>query len=147
MNVSSILKQYDNVIIAGVSVGMINVLCMVCIIISVVSAIFLVLLGKFIRPERTAGFVGGIIEKIGQGIQGFLFRLPHFWKEVYKFLSCEDNLIWYFRTGTHSHSLCDIQQLINVIQNRYRNKPLPDTYYKTPFEEPELIFDWKCPEK
>ena len=68
-------------------------------------------------------------------------------KEVYKFLSCEDNLIWYFRTGTHSHSLCDIQQLINVIQNRYRNKPLPDTYYKTPFEEPELIFDWKCPEK
>lgn len=86
MNVSSILKKYDNVIIAGVSVSMINVLCMVCIIISVVSAIFLVLLGKFIRPERTAGFVGEIIEKIGQGIQGLLFRLPHFWKEVYKFL-------------------------------------------------------------
>jgi len=58
MNVSSILRKYDNIMIAGVPVRMINVLCMVCISIAVISAIFLVLLGKVIRPGRTAGFIG-----------------------------------------------------------------------------------------
>ncbi len=67
--------------------------------------------------------------------------------EVYKFLGCEENMIWYFRTGTHFHTLCDIQQLVAVINNRYRNEPLPDTFFKTPFKKPELIFDWRCPEK
>ena len=57
MNVSNILRKYDNIMIAGVPVRMINVLCMVCIIIAVISAIFLVLLGKVIRPGRTAGFI------------------------------------------------------------------------------------------
>ncbi len=65
--------------------------------------------------------------------------------EVYKFLGCEKNMIWYFRTGVHKHDVCDIKQLAAVINNRYRGEPLPDTFYKTPFEEPELIFDWKSP--
>ena len=63
MNVSSILRKYDNIMIAGVPVRMINVLCMVCISIAVISAIFLALLGKVIRPGRTAGFIGKMIEK------------------------------------------------------------------------------------
>ena len=86
MNVSNILRKYDNIMIAGVPVRMINVLCMVCIIIAVISAIFLVLLGKVIRPGRTAGFIGKMIEKIGHVVQRILSRLPHFWKEMYKFL-------------------------------------------------------------
>ena len=52
MDVSSMLKKYDNTMIAGTSVSVTNVLCVVCIIISVVAAVSLILLGKFIRPGR-----------------------------------------------------------------------------------------------
>lgn len=71
MNVSKILRKYDNIMIAGVPVSMVNVLCMVCIIIAVISAIFLVLLGKIIRPGRTAGFIGKMIEKSDMEFKGF----------------------------------------------------------------------------
>ena len=67
-------------------------------------------------------------------------------KEVYKLYGKEDNLIWYFRTGAHSHDVCDIKQLVNVIKNHRGEEKLNDTYFKTPFNEPELIFDWKCPQ-
>lgn len=86
MDVSSMLKKYDNVMIAGASVSVTNVLCVVCVIISVVSAVCLILLGKLIRPGRTAGFIGKLIEKIGHGVQRILAGFPHFWKETYKFL-------------------------------------------------------------
>ena len=86
MNVSSILKKYDNVTIAGASVSVTNVLCIVCVIISIVAAILLILLGKLVRPGRGIGLIGKIIEKIGQLNQVVLFRLPHFWKETYKVL-------------------------------------------------------------
>ena len=86
MDVSSMLKKYDNTMIAGTSVSVTNVLCVVCIIISVVAAVSLILLGKFIRPGRATGFIGKLIEKIGHGVQRILSRLPHFWKEMYKFL-------------------------------------------------------------
>lgn len=86
MDVSSMLKKYDNTMIAGTSVSVTNVLCVVCIIISVVAAVSLILLGKFIRPGRATGFIGKMIEKIGHGVQRILSRLPHFWKEMYKFL-------------------------------------------------------------
>ena len=55
MDVSSMLKKYDNTMIAGTSVSVTNVLCVVCIIISVVAAVSLILLGKFIRPGREIG--------------------------------------------------------------------------------------------
>jgi hypothetical protein len=86
MDVSSMLKKYDNTMIAGASVSVTNVLCVVCIIISVVAAVSLILLGKFIRPGRATGFIGKLIEKIGHGVQRLLAGLPHFWKETYKFL-------------------------------------------------------------
>ena len=86
MDVSSMLKKYDNTMIAGASVNVTNVLCVVCIIISVVAAVSLILLGKFIRPGRATGFIGKLIEKIGHGVQRLLAGLPHFWKETYKFL-------------------------------------------------------------
>ncbi len=86
MDVSSMLKKYDNTMIAGASVSVTNVLCVVCIIISVVAAVSLILLGKFIRPGRATGFIGKMIEKIGHGVQRLLAGLPHFWKETYKFL-------------------------------------------------------------
>lgn len=68
-------------------------------------------------------------------------------KEVFKLYGKEDNLIWYYRTGTHRHDVCDIKQLVKVIKLHTDKTPLDDTFFKTPFKEPELIFDWRCPEK
>jgi hypothetical protein len=66
--------------------------------------------------------------------------------EVFKFLGAEDNLIWYFRKGYHAHHIVDIETLVAVILNRYKGTPLPDHLYKTPFQKPELMYDWKAPE-
>lgn len=67
--------------------------------------------------------------------------------EVFKFLGCEENLLWYFRKGYHFHRPEDAEMLAEVISNRYFGTPLSDRYFKTPFKKPELIFDWKSPEK
>ena len=67
--------------------------------------------------------------------------------EVFKFLGKEENLIWYFRTGYHDQLGCDVQQLVDVIRFLRERKTLEDTFFKTPFEEPELICDWRCPER
>ena len=67
--------------------------------------------------------------------------------EVYKFLGCEENLLWYFRKGDHFHHLVDIEQLVNVIKHYYAAEPLNDHYYKTPFKPMEPAFDWCAPTK
>ena len=66
-------------------------------------------------------------------------------KEVFKFLGCENNLIWYYRPGTHAHAVLDVEQLVNVIHHVKNNAPLNDNFLKTPFETPEPMFGWKCP--
>lgn len=67
-------------------------------------------------------------------------------KEVFKFLGCENNLLWYFRTGYHSHKICDLQQLVNAIKHIQEGEPLNDHYFKLPFKPTALPYDWKCPE-
>lgn len=67
--------------------------------------------------------------------------------EVFKFLGVEENILWYFRKGYHYHHVFDVETLVAVILNRYKGTPLPDYLFKTPFKKPELIFDWKAPEK
>ncbi len=67
-------------------------------------------------------------------------------KEVFKFLGAEDNVFWYFRRGFHFHKIQDIEMLVNVILHKKDGQPLHEDFFKTPFEEPELIFDWKAPE-
>lgn len=67
-------------------------------------------------------------------------------KEVYKFLGAEDKLLWYFRNGVHFHQIEDIEMLANVISHFRNGEELYDNYFITPFSQPELIFDWKCPE-
>ena len=67
--------------------------------------------------------------------------------EVYKFLGCEDNLLWYFRRGEHFHHLADIGQLVNVIKHYYEGAPLNDHYFKTPFKPMEPAYDWRAPSK
>lgn len=67
--------------------------------------------------------------------------------EVFDFLGCRDNLLWYFRKGGHSHRPVDAAMLIDVIRNRRFGDPLPkELYFRTPFEKPELIFDWRRPD-
>ncbi|MBQ5825001.1 MAG: hypothetical protein IIW48_09375 [Clostridia bacterium] len=67
-------------------------------------------------------------------------------KEVYKFLGVPDNLLWYFRNGTHFHQIEDIDMLTNVIMHYKNGEELYDNYSRVPFEKSELIFDWKCPD-
>lgn len=66
-------------------------------------------------------------------------------REVYKFLGCEENLIWNYRRGYHYQKIEDISQLVNVILNRKNGVPLNENFYKLPFKPMELIFDWRAP--
>lgn len=67
--------------------------------------------------------------------------------EVFKFLGYEENLIWYFRKGYHSHNPEDAIMLVNVINHVHDNEKLNDNFFKTPFKKPEKIFDWVAPKK
>ncbi len=66
-------------------------------------------------------------------------------KEVYKMLGVEDNLYWYYRRGYHKHDVSDARRLASLICHVRNGEPLEDTFFETPFEQPELIFDWKNP--
>lgn len=67
--------------------------------------------------------------------------------EVYKLYGKSENLIWYFRHGIHRHKPEDIKMLVSVIKHKRDGLPLNDEFYSTPFEEPELIYSWRCPQK
>ncbi len=66
-------------------------------------------------------------------------------KEVYRFLGAEDNYYWHYRKGYHFHKIEDIGLLVNIIQHYKEGTPLLEGYFQTPFPEPELIYDWTCP--
>lgn len=67
-------------------------------------------------------------------------------EEVYDFLGCRENFRWYFRKGPHRQDPADISMLVENILNLREGKPLTtERYYRTPFERPELIFDWRKP--
>lgn len=68
-------------------------------------------------------------------------------KEVYKLYGKEDNLFWYFRHGFHYHKPEDVAMVVSVINHLRNGEPLCDGFFSTPFEEPELIYKWRCPEK
>ena len=67
--------------------------------------------------------------------------------EVFKFYGKEENLHWYFRHGFHYHKAEDIEMLVSVIKHHKDGAPLKDGFSSAPFEEPELIYNWRCPEK
>ncbi len=67
--------------------------------------------------------------------------------EVYKMLGCEDELFWYYRKGYHSHKVEDVQMLVNIINHKRDGAALSENLFKTPFKQPELIFDWRSPKK
>ena len=64
--------------------------------------------------------------------------------EVYKFLGCEENLLWYFRRGGHGQKHEDLEQLINIIKHFKNGEPLNDKFFKLSFKKPDLAFDWRA---
>ena len=66
-------------------------------------------------------------------------------KEVYKFLGCEENLFWSFRSGPHDQKVEDIAQLVNLIKHIKNGEPLNDNFFKKPFKEPQPAYDWCAP--
>ena len=67
-------------------------------------------------------------------------------KEVFDFLGAGDNLFWYFRPGVHSHSVSDVQMLVNIIKHLRDGEELSDRMFKLPFKAPEPTFDWRRPQ-
>lgn len=66
-------------------------------------------------------------------------------KEVFKFLGAEDNLYWGYRNGTHFHEIEDVKKLVSVIRHVKYGEELCDGFFETPFDEPQLMFDWRAP--
>lgn len=67
--------------------------------------------------------------------------------EVYKLYEKEENLFWYFRHGYHYHKPEDLKMLVSVIKHQRDGESLCEGFFSTPFEEPELIYKWRCPKK
>ena len=69
-------------------------------------------------------------------------------REVWKLYGKEENVLWYWRRGGHAHLPEDFDMLIQVIEREKDGTPLKsEKFMKTPFPEPEPIFDWRCPER
>lgn len=66
-------------------------------------------------------------------------------QEVFRFLGCEENLFWYFRTGEHDQSKEDLEQLINIIHHVRYGETINDKFFRRPFGEFESAYDWKAP--
>ena len=66
-------------------------------------------------------------------------------KEVYKFLSAEQNLFWYFRPGTHYHTAQDIGMLVNIILKVHDAHLIRDDFFRLPFTPVDLAFSWRNP--
>ncbi len=65
--------------------------------------------------------------------------------EIFRALGCEDKLIWYFRSGIHSQTVEDVEQLVNVIRHVKYGEALNDKFFKLPFKAPVPAYKWKCP--
>lgn len=64
-------------------------------------------------------------------------------KEIYKFLDNEENIYWSFREGMHYHKTEDMEKLVDIIKHIKDGEKLTKEYFLLPFDEPEIIFDWK----
>ncbi len=67
-------------------------------------------------------------------------------REVWKLYNKFDNVLWYWRSGGHAQTAEDFDMLRQVINRERRGDALCDKFMKVPFEEPEPIYDWRCPE-
>lgn len=62
-------------------------------------------------------------------------------KEVWKLYGREENVLWYWRSGTHAHLPEDFDMLIEVIERERHGTPLSDRFLRLPFDPPAPIYD------
>jgi len=67
-------------------------------------------------------------------------------REAWKLYGKPENVLWYWRSGGHAHTPEDFDMLIEVIERERKGAPLCDKFQKLPFDPPEPIYDWCCPE-
>ncbi len=61
--------------------------------------------------------------------------------KAFEFLGVPNNLYWYFREGTHYHTVGDVKMLVHIIKRqRDPSLPLPDNFFKTPFPPFDPIY-------
>jgi hypothetical protein len=61
--------------------------------------------------------------------------------KAFEFLGVPNNLYWYFREGTHYHTVGDVKMLVHIIKRqRDPSLPLPEAFYKTPFPPFDPIY-------
>ncbi|MCR5781929.1 MAG: hypothetical protein K6G90_04240, partial [Clostridia bacterium] len=64
-------------------------------------------------------------------------------KQVWRFLGCEEKMLWYFRRGYHYHKIEDVNMLVSVIKAKREGNPVDTAnFFKAPFNtaEFELLF-------
>ena len=66
-------------------------------------------------------------------------------REVWKLYGKPENVLWYWRSGSHAHLPEDFDMLIEIIERERHGTPLCDKFQKLPFDPPEPIYDWSCP--
>ena len=68
-------------------------------------------------------------------------------REAWKLYGKPENVLWYWRPGVHAHLPEDMDMLIEVIEREWKGKPLQsEQFMKLPFDPPEKIYDWCCPD-
>ncbi len=67
-------------------------------------------------------------------------------REVWKMYGKPENVLWYWRSGGHAHLPEDFEMLIQVMNRERYGTALCEKFGKVPFEVPEPIWDWRCPE-
>ncbi len=66
-------------------------------------------------------------------------------REAWKLFGKPENVLWYWRSGGHAQTPEDFDMLRQVINRERRGDALCAKFMQVPFEEPEPIFDWRCP--
>ncbi|MBP5273750.1 MAG: hypothetical protein ILO36_02280, partial [Abditibacteriota bacterium] len=62
-------------------------------------------------------------------------------EEVYRLLGAEEELLWYYRPGTHGHTVGDLEMLCEIILHKKDpSHPLPAGLFEAPFDIPEPIW-------
>jgi len=67
-------------------------------------------------------------------------------REAWKLFGKPENVLWYWRSGGHDQTPEDFDMLIQVIQNVRFGEALCGKFMQLPFDPPEPIYSWKCPE-
>ena len=55
-------------------------------------------------------------------------------KSAFDLLGAGENLLWYWRHGTHYHEIIDVQTLAGVINHKKYGTPLPERIFDVPFD-------------